>query len=182
MAGVVERCDQVEVGKIKAEKGGTWSGDNTVEEEFGGGEIGSWRVGFAVIVDEIAADGEAYAVWVGLLGTIVCADVQVGWLLGFGQLVRMDEMERVGACVAAVFASLCKTGDFLGASLFPKSFVLAFEKVAVFFEFSSVGIQDSIEFVEGIRGRIGSALDFGIDELLELGWQCNGGQDGVVGL
>ena len=41
LAGVVERCDQVEVGKIKAEKGGTWSGDDTVEEEFGGGEISS---------------------------------------------------------------------------------------------------------------------------------------------
>jgi hypothetical protein len=64
---------------------------------------------------------------------------------------------------------LCKTGNFLGATFSSKSFVLAFEKVAVLFELSSVGVEDSVEFVEGIDGGIGSALDFSIDNLSELG-------------
>ncbi len=76
-------------------------------------------------------------------------------------------MKRIGAFVITVLAALCKTGDFLGASLFPKGLVLAFEKVAVFFEFSDVGVEDSVEFVEGIDSGIGSTLDFSINKLSE---------------
>ena len=58
-------------------------GDDAVEEEFGSGEIGSWRVCFAVIVDEVAADGESYAIRVGLLGTVVGTDAEISGLLSF---------------------------------------------------------------------------------------------------
>jgi hypothetical protein len=77
-------------------------------------------------------------------------------------------MKRVGAFVITVLPSLCKTGDFLGAAIFPKGLVLAFEKVAVFFEFSVAGVEDSVEFVEGIDSGIGSTLDFSINKLSEL--------------
>ncbi len=78
-------------------------------------------------------------------------------------------MKCVGAFVFAVFASLCKTGDFFGASLFPHSFVLTFEKVLVLFEFSGVGVENGIELVKGVDLGIGSTLDFGVNQLLELG-------------
>jgi hypothetical protein len=81
----------------------------------------------------------------------------------------MDEMKPIGAFVITVLASLCKTGDFLGVSLFSKGLVLAFEKVAVFFEFSVVGVEYSVEFVEEIDSGIGSTLDFSINKLSELG-------------
>jgi hypothetical protein len=81
----------------------------------------------------------------------------------------MVEMKRIGAFVVTVLPSLCKTGDFLGAAVFPKGLVLAFEKVAVFFEFSTVGVEDGVEFVEGIDSGIGSTLDFSINKLSELG-------------
>ena len=78
-------------------------------------------------------------------------------------------MKRVGAFVGAVFASLCKTGDFFGACLFPQSFVFTFEKVSVLFKFSGIGVENGIELVKGVDLGIGSTLDFGVNQLLELG-------------
>ena len=101
--------------------------------------------------------------------TIVGTDAKIGRLLAFWLLVWMDEMKPIGAFVITVLASLCKTGDLFGAALFPKDSVLSFEKMPVFLKFSSFGIEDSIEFVEGIDSGIGSTLDFSINKLSELG-------------
>ena len=92
-------------------------------------------------------------------------------------------MESIGAFVGAIFAALCKTGDFFGASFFPEDAVFAFEEMAVFFQFTGVGVEDGIEGLVEDCGRIGSALDFGGNQLLELGWQLDSGEcNRVIGL
>lgn len=35
LTAVIKRGDEVEIGEVKAEKGGTWSGYDAVEEELG---------------------------------------------------------------------------------------------------------------------------------------------------
>ena len=63
-------------------------------------------------------------------------------------------MEGICTFFLTVFASLGKAGKFLGASFFPKRLVLAVEEVAVFFEFSSVGVEDGVKLVKGVDGLI----------------------------
>ena len=74
LTGVSKGCDKVEIGKVETEKGGTRGGEHTVEKKLGGGEISCGCICFAIIVDEVATDGEADTVGVSLLGTVVGAD------------------------------------------------------------------------------------------------------------
>jgi hypothetical protein len=125
LAGVIKRSDEVEIGQVKAEEGGRWSGDDAVEQELGGGEVSCWGVGFTVVVDEVASDGETDAIVVCFLRAMIGADAQIGRFLAWWQLVQMDEMQHVGSFVAAALASLCGAGNFFGAALFPEELVLA---------------------------------------------------------
>ena len=59
--GTVHRGVQVEIFDVYCHEFGSWGGDDTVEEAFGGGHAGCWSADFAGIVDEIATDGEADA-------------------------------------------------------------------------------------------------------------------------
>ena len=182
LAGVGERGDEIEIGKVEAEKGGTRSGEYTVEEELGSGEISCGRVCFASVVDKVASDGEADAVGVSFLRTMVGADAKVCGFLSFGKLIGVDEMKSVGSFGVAVLAALCKTGDLFGAALFPKKFVLSFEEVSVFFKFTGVGVEDGVGLTEWIGGWIGSAPEFVCDKLLEFGREPGWCGDGVAGL
>ena len=68
--------------------------------------IGCWGVGFSIIVYKISTDGEADAIGVCFLRPVVGADAQIGWFLSLGELVWMDEVQRVCSFVVAVFAAL----------------------------------------------------------------------------
>ena len=77
MAWVIKRGDEIEIGEIKAEKGGGWSGDDTVEKELGSGKVSCWGVCFPFIVHKVATNGEADTEWVSFLGAVIGADAQI---------------------------------------------------------------------------------------------------------
>ena len=69
-------------------------------------------------------------------------------------------MQCVGSFCAAIFASLDKTGNFFGASLFPEEFVCSFEELTIFFELASVGIEDGIHLEKRVDSGVVGSLDF----------------------
>ena len=78
-------------------------------------------------------------------------------------------MQCVCAFCVVVFASLGKSGNFLGASLFPEEFVSSIEQLAIFFESTSVSIEDSNHLEKRIDSGVVGALDFVVYKCLELG-------------
>jgi hypothetical protein len=70
---VFEWRDEVKIAEIEAEEGSSWCGDDTVEEKLGSGEVCCRGVGFSLVINKVAADGETDAVWIGFLGTVVGA-------------------------------------------------------------------------------------------------------------
>jgi hypothetical protein len=66
----------------------------------------------------------------------------------------------VGAFDGVVLAALCKASNFFGASFFPEEFVVAFEKLFVFFEEAGVGIENSEHVTKRMGGWVDGAFDF----------------------
>jgi hypothetical protein len=97
--------------------------------------------------DGIAANGEASAIGISLLRTIVEAHVSVCdvFLLVDWNIVLSNEYYRVGA-FANTGDALGKAAKFDCVGFAPEFFVLgAVEKVAHFHEGIGVGVEDSIE-------------------------------------
>ena len=66
-------CAEIEVLDVDGHVASAGSGDDTVEMEFDGGEIGGGSRDFAVVDDLVAADGKSDAVHVGFVG-FECSD------------------------------------------------------------------------------------------------------------
>jgi hypothetical protein len=82
---VVHWGAEVEIFDVHGHELGTRGGDDTVEEELGGGEAGRFGADFTRVVDAVAADGEADTVGLGFLGLVrdnetkVCGFAAAAW-------------------------------------------------------------------------------------------------------
>ena len=56
----------------------------------------------------------------------------------------MNELERVGAFVVAMFASLFTPYNFFAAYLLPENFIFSFEELMVFSKFFGFSIDNGI--------------------------------------
>jgi hypothetical protein len=106
-------------------------------------------VGVAIsrIGDAIATDGEARAIGIGLLRTIVDMHVPICdvFALVDQDVVLCNEDNCVGA-LASAWDALGKAAKFDCVGLAPEFFVLGVDKkVAHFHEGSSVSVEDSVE-------------------------------------
>jgi hypothetical protein len=88
---VVKRATWVEIFQVDAHGLGVQSGDETVEREFGGGEIRRLASFVSRVVDTIAASSLLHAFGIGFLGPIGTDDANVGGLFVFGHLWFVDE-------------------------------------------------------------------------------------------
>jgi hypothetical protein len=108
------------------------------------------------IGDAIAGNGEASAIGIGLLRTIVDAHASVRdvFALVDWDVVSSDEDNCVGA-IANAGDALGKATEFDCVGLAPEFFVLGVdEKVAHFYEGADVGVEDGIEnFLRGLPTR-----------------------------
>ncbi len=121
-------------------------GDDTVEVNFDR-DVNSGGTAISRVDDAIATNGEASAIGIGLLRTIVDAHASVCdvFLLVDWDIVLSDEDYCVGAFANAGDA-LGKKTKFNCVGFAPEFFVLRVdEKVAHFHEGAGVGVEDGIE-------------------------------------
>jgi hypothetical protein len=122
-------------------------GDNAVEVNLDCDHVNGGGTTIPGIGDAISADGEASAIGIGLLRTIVDAHVpvcdvfaSVDW-----DVVSSNTDNRVGA-LANAWDALGKATKFDCVGLAPEFFVLGFDKkVTHFHEGASVSVEDSVE-------------------------------------
>jgi len=71
---------QVEVLEVAHHASSIWSGQDAVEKEFSGDEVSGFGADIAVILNSVAADGPACAVWYRLFGVVCAHDAKIGCL------------------------------------------------------------------------------------------------------
>jgi hypothetical protein len=171
LAWIGERGDEVKICEIDAKETGAGRGDGAIEEELGGGEIGGGSVGFALVVDKIAADCPANAIRIRSLRAVVVTNANIGWFLAWGQLVMVNGFSSFDR---GVLAALCQTSDFFGTTSFPFESVDAFEEMAIFFELSCCRVENSVGVEKRVvEGFVGLA-DLLVDEMGDAWWKNSG--------
>ena len=60
---------KVKIFEIGGHEAGVGRGNDAVEKDFDGGEIGGFGADISGVIDLVTADGEADAAWIGLFGT-----------------------------------------------------------------------------------------------------------------
>ncbi len=122
-------------------------GDNAVEVNFDRDHVNGGGTPIPGVGDAIAANGEASAIGIGLLRTIVDAHASVCdvFALVDRDVILCDEVYCVGVFANAGDA-LGKANKFKCVELAPEFFVLGVDKKVVHFhEGASVGVEDGIE-------------------------------------
>ena len=125
--GVFDGCDEIKVGYVNCHKFCVGGGQHAIEEGFSCGDVGGGGVGSSIVVDKVATNGEAYAVWVALLGAVIGADAQVRCFFVGRELAWALETNAVGGFGGVFAASVAETGKFFGAAIGPLVVVLGFE-------------------------------------------------------
>ena len=82
----------------------------------------------------------------------------------------LNEMDCLSAFDGAVFASLGKPSEFLGAACFPLEFVRSLEEMPVFLQFASFSVQDGIGVKERVEFGVMGTEKFLLDQSLDLWW------------
>ena len=75
---VVHRGAEVEIFDVHRHELGARGGDDTVEEELGGGKARRFGADFTRVIDAVAADGEADTTGLGFLGSVRDNEAKVG--------------------------------------------------------------------------------------------------------
>lgn len=88
---------QVKVGDVKTVVGGALGGECAVDDHFGCGHISGRSADIAGVIDEVAPNGEAYAVGFSFLGAHVHDNAEVGGLLAGWEVFMAHEVNGVGA-------------------------------------------------------------------------------------
>ncbi len=138
---------EVDILQINGAVACTLCGDEAVEMNLDCDHVSSGGTAIPGIGDAIATDGEASAIGIGLLRTIVDAHVPIRdvFVLVDWDVVLSNKDNCVGA-LANAWDALGKATKFNCVGLAPEFFVHgADEKVAHFHESASVGVEDGIK-------------------------------------
>ena len=71
---------EIEIFEIRSQELCIWCGDDAVDQEFGGCQVGSFCADFEWVVHFVAADCPTYAIWIRFLRAQCGDDAEVGAL------------------------------------------------------------------------------------------------------
>jgi len=71
---------QVEILEVTHHASSIWGGQNAVEEEFSGDEVGSFGADIAIILNLVTTDGPTHTVWYHFFGVVGAHDAEIGCL------------------------------------------------------------------------------------------------------
>ena len=186
----LHRRVQVEILEVAGHEAGVLCGDDAVQDGLDGGEIGRFGADVAVVVDAVAADGEADAVGVAFFGAVGGNDSEVRRFDVFWHFGDRDEEHGVGAGSHVFAVALGEAADFIGAGGDPDWTVTAIAEFGVFGDLARVGVEGvAVEGGmveegeelggEGFFGGGGNAAGVGTRSMRVGGWF--GGLGGRVG-
>jgi len=134
---------KIEVLQIGSHELGIGGGDHAIEEDFDGSEIGGLGADITIILDAVAADGEAYTARVWFFRAEGSNNTEVGGFFAFWDGCDGDEEHGIGAGGHVLAMALAESAEFIFAGFNPEGAFTAFA------EFNVVGKLTSVR-VEGI--------------------------------
>lgn len=133
---------QVKVLDIHCHEEGIWGGDHTVENEFGRSETGCLGANITGVVDQVATYGPSDSAGLGFLGTVGDDVSKIGCFASFGDLIKSDEFDCVGA--SGLFVTVGKAAGFLSTGFFPEVALRTAQEFGVFNIFAGVWVDSFV--------------------------------------
>jgi len=132
-------CAKVEILEVAHHAPRAGGGDNAVEEEFGGDDVGSLGADIAQVFNAVTTNGPPDAMRHGFFRSMGAYNAEVSGSLSWGDGGHRDEKYSVGPGNSR--SALGKSVDFGGVGMLPEDAVRAVAKFLIFGELASIGIK-----------------------------------------
>ena len=140
----IHRSIEVEVFDVGGEDARSGVGNDAVEKEFDCGEVGGGGGDFSFVIDAVAANSEANALFFGLVGAVAGDDLEIGGSASAGHFMRMDEVHGFGAGRHVRLDSFGESTDFICSGLDPLFGVFSNFEVAILECGAGFGVNDGV--------------------------------------